>query len=268
MHPNRLAVEEGRSSRAILPTTTKERRTTKSLVAIDRSLEHYPQLVTAVRAMEGGTEVILLDGDKDAIAQISEALSQTGAESLSIICHGGAGTLELGKTSLDAGNISQYTYLLSEWGVKEILLYACNVAADEEFIRRLHQLTGANIAASREKVGNIALGGTSQLEGQIGEVTAANKLLVEAIANYPGLLAVEFAPSKESPIEIKDNVVYFAFGDFNNDGSLDRLVLQETFDENNLSSSTTLSLELGDGTGKFKPTGKELKLPGSPSSLI
>ncbi len=265
MHPNRLAVKEGRRSRTILPTTTKERRTTKSLVAIDRSVENYPQLVTAVRAMEGRTEVILLDGDKEAIAQISEALSQTGAESLSIICHGGPGTLHLGKTSLDAGNISQYTYLLSEWGVKEILLYACNVAANEEFIRRLHQLTGANIAASAEPVGNAALGGTSQLERRIGEVSVANKLLAEAIANYPGLFAVEFTPSKDSPLELKDNIGYtpVAIGDFNKDGWLDRVVLENTVDPNTFSPSTSVSLQLGNGKGKFKPTGDAIKLPGN-----
>jgi Ca2+-binding RTX toxin-like protein len=134
----------------------------------------------------------------------------------------------------------------------------------------LHQYTGANIAASTEKVGNAGLGGTSELENQIGEVATANKLLSEAIANYPGLLAVEFAPSKDSPIELEDETSYttqVAVGDFNKDGWLDRVALEDIFDPNNLSSSTTLSLELGDGKGNFEATGKKLKLPGSPSSL-
>ena len=264
MHPNRLAVEEGRIARAFLPTT--ERRTTKSLVVIDRSVENYHQLV---RAMEGRTEIILLDGDKDAIAQISQALSQTGADSLSIVCHGAPGTLYLGETALNASNIGEHSYLLSEWGVKEIRLYACNIAADEEFMGLLHQYTGANIAASTEKVGNAALGGTSQLENHRGEVSTANKLLSEAIANYPGLLEIEFAPSKDSPIELKDNINYtpVAMGDFNKDGWLDRAVLENTVNPDTFSPSTTVSLELGNGKGKFKPTGGTIELPGNANSI-
>lgn len=245
---------------SIISTATNEVGTEKSLVAIDRSLEHYPKLVKAIAA---GTSVILLDGDKDAIAQISQALSETGAENLSIICHGKPGTLYFGNKPLNASNIDKYSYLLSEWGVKEIELYACRVAADEKFIRRLHQLTGANIAASREKVGNIAFGGTSQLENRTGE----NNWLSEAIANYPGLLEIEFTPSKDSPIELKDNVAYFVFGDFNKDKKLDRVVLKEAIDPDNFSSTTKVSLQLGNGKGKFKTSGKSLELLGFPTDI-
>ncbi|MDY6803351.1 MAG: FG-GAP-like repeat-containing protein [Cyanobacteriota bacterium] len=242
-----------------LPRVTKEKRTGKSLVAIDRSLENYQQLL---RAMEGRAEVIVIDGGSDPLVQISQALSETGAETLQIVCHGKPGTLYLGETLLNSSNIGKHTYLLSEWGIKEIQLYACNVA-DEEFLRRLHQLTGANIAATREKVGNANLGGTSQLENQIGE----NKLLSEAIANYPGLLEIEFTPSKDSPIELKDNNAYFAFGDFNKDGKLDRAILEEAIDPDNFSTSTKVKLQLGNGKGKFQASGKSLELPGSPSSI-
>lgn len=249
-----------------LPRVTNEGRTGKSLVAIDRSVENYHQLV---RAMEGRVEVIVIDGGSDPLVQISQALSETCADSLQIVCHGEPGTLYLGETVLNASNIGKHTYLLSEWGIKEIQLYACNVAGDGEFIRRLHQLTSANIAASSQKVGNVALGGTSQLENQIGEAAGPNKLLAEAIANYPGLLEIEFTSSKDSPIEIKDNMGYlpFAVGDFNKDGWLDRAVLENTVDPNTFSPSTIVSLELGNGKGKFKPTGNKLELPGNANSI-
>ena len=251
---------------SILPTVTNKARNRNSLVVIDSSVENYPQLV---RKIENTAQVMVIDNSSDPLGQISQGLSDTGADSLSIVCHGAPGTLYLGETALNASNIGEHSYLLSEWGVKEIRLYACNVARDEEFMGILHQYTGANIAASTEKVGNAGLGGSSELENQIGEVTTANKLLSEAIANYPGLLAVEFAPSKDSPIELKDDMTYapLALGDFNQDGWLDRAVLEEIFDPNNFSSSATLSLELGDGKGNFEATGNEQELPGSPSSL-
>ena len=143
-----VAHNNNATASSVISTFTKEVRTEKSLVAIDKSLEHYPQLV---RGIAGQKSIVLLDGDRDAISQISEALSQTNAESLSIICHGEPGTLYLGNKLLKASNIDEYNYLLSEWGVKEIQLYACSVARDEEFIGRLQQLTGANIADPETK---------------------------------------------------------------------------------------------------------------------
>jgi hypothetical protein len=53
------------------------------------------------------------------------------------------------------------------------LLYGCNVAAGDsgaEFIEKLHQLTGANIAASARLTGNVALGGDWELEVIRGEL--------------------------------------------------------------------------------------------------
>ncbi|NET40770.1 DUF4347 domain-containing protein [Okeania sp. SIO2B3] len=48
------------------------------------------------------------------------------------------------------------------------MLYGCNVGSDRQFLYSLNQLTGANIAASAHRVGNIAKGGSWQLETRIG----------------------------------------------------------------------------------------------------
>jgi hypothetical protein len=48
-----------------------------------------------------------------------------------------------------------------------LLIYGCNVAAGDagtELMEKLHQLTGANIAASQTKTGNASLGGDWNLE--------------------------------------------------------------------------------------------------------
>ncbi|MGK7900272.1 MAG: DUF4347 domain-containing protein [Hormoscilla sp.] len=49
----------------------------------------------------------------------------------------------LGKTPQDREKLSRYSQQLMEWGVADIGLYPCNVAAENnsEFMLRLHQLT-------------------------------------------------------------------------------------------------------------------------------
>ena len=177
------------------------------LVAIDPRLEDYQILVAGV---EPGTKVLVLDPNRDALPQIARALSTAPADSLQIVCHGAPGTLNIGKTPLTGDNISQYSYILSELGVRDILLYACNVAEDKNFIQNLHKFTGANIAASANRVGNAAKGGTWELEEEVGEVTTASAFSPEARQAYPGVFvsfsaqAEKFLPSRPFSVSIAD----------------------------------------------------------------
>ncbi len=78
------------------------------------------------------------------------------------------GCLYLGNSQLSINTINNdYAQELENWSVTNILLYGCNVAAGDagaEFLEKLHQLTGANIAASARPTGNVALGGDWELE--------------------------------------------------------------------------------------------------------
>jgi len=59
------------------------------------------------------------------------------------------------------GNLEKYRSQISEWGITHLYIYGCNVAAGDagtEFIEKLHQITGANIAASNTLTGNSDLG--------------------------------------------------------------------------------------------------------------
>lgn len=132
------------------------------LVAIDPRVEDYHKLVAGIRQ---GAKVVVLDPKKDGIEQITRALSDYPARSLHIVCHGAPGILHLGKHSLNEDNIHSYASLLQEWAVADILLYACEVADQNlELLNSLHQLTRSNIAASANKVGNAAQGGSWHLE--------------------------------------------------------------------------------------------------------
>ncbi len=136
------------------------------LVVIDRNVDDISTLVDGVLA---GAKILVLDSATDSIEQMTRALAEEKFNSLHLVSHGAPGVLYLGDNPLNLDNLNRYSYQLQEWGVPEILLYGCNVAAGDagaEFIEKLHQLTGANIAASATKTGNSALGGDWHLEIQ------------------------------------------------------------------------------------------------------
>lgn len=57
------------------------------------------------------------------------------------------------------------------------------------FLQRLHQITGANIAASNQRVGNAASGGSWQLETRIGQITSGLAFLPEVTQAYAGVFS-------------------------------------------------------------------------------
>ncbi|MEM1168222.1 MAG: DUF4347 domain-containing protein [Cyanobacteria bacterium P01_H01_bin.35] len=157
----------------------------KRLVVIDTRVDNYRQLAAGVTPQ---TKVALIDPNCDGIEQITELLSNYPTNSLHIVCHGDPGILHLGKTPINEQNIAKYSGYLQEWGIVDILLYSCNIASQSNnFIQLLHQLTGANIAASKHQVGNSLKGGTWDLETRIGSVTSEIAFLPQVIQYYPGV---------------------------------------------------------------------------------
>ena len=155
-----------------------------SIVFIDPGVSDYQSLVGGVIP---GTDVVVLEADRDGVQQITEVLLQHGLDSpasdqstctVHLVSHGAPGCLSLGKTHLSLDTLEQYGGLLTRWrGIASelsLLVYGCNVVAGDagaEWLQRLHQLTGANIAASANLTGSEALGGDWTLETRLGEVT-------------------------------------------------------------------------------------------------
>lgn len=173
---------------------------TSRLLVIDPAVVDYQQLFTGLRP---GYEVLVLDGQCDGMAQISERLARSikagrPLESLHVLSHGSPGTLYLGESELSLKTLAVYGKQLEQWGaaVDALVLYGCNVAAGDagaEFIQQLHRLTGARIAASATKTGSAQLGGDWQLTVQLGEAQpAAVELAFEPdiAAAYGGVLAM------------------------------------------------------------------------------
>ncbi|MEG4009599.1 DUF4347 domain-containing protein, partial [Microcoleus sp. Pol1C5] len=172
----------------------------KNLAIVDSQVENYQEFL---RGVKRDTEVILLDRYRDGIEQITEiAASRHSLNSIQIVAHGASASVEIGSTELNIHNIETYSSQLQQWGkaLKEtgsILLLSCNTGAGESglnFIQKLSEITGANVAASNNLTGSAALGGNWELEittGQINTEIAFKKAVLEGYTSVLATLAAE-----------------------------------------------------------------------------
>jgi hypothetical protein len=164
---------------------------TNEIVFVDTRVPDYQAIVSTIGA---NVEVVLLDTGRDGIGQIAEALEgRSGVDAIHLISHGEQGLLALGNGTLHSGNLDNYSDALSVIGAAlnvdgDILLYGCDVAGGEkgaDFMARLADLTGADIAASDDLTGDAAKGGDWTLEASTGIIETAGL----SLANYSHVLA-------------------------------------------------------------------------------
>ncbi|MEG4636361.1 DUF4347 domain-containing protein, partial [Microcoleus sp. Aus8_D4] len=104
-----------------------------AIAFIDTQVPNYQSLVAGVTP---GTEVVVLDENRDAIDQITEILAlRTNIDSIHIVSHGTPGRLQLGSGSLSLDNLDAYSEKLQQWPSAfthgaDILIYGCNVASE------------------------------------------------------------------------------------------------------------------------------------------
>ncbi|HEY9710282.1 MAG TPA: DUF4347 domain-containing protein, partial [Oculatellaceae cyanobacterium] len=175
-----------KSTKQSAPETSNKVAT---VVFIDAGVENYQQLVDGVIP---AAEVFVLDAAADGIEQIGQVLQQRqDIDAVHIVSHGAPGCLYLGNTQLSLDTFNRYATQLQQWDVANLLLYGCQVAAGdagEEFVEKLHRLTGANIAASKTPTGNAALGGNWQLEVVLGQQQPLLAFQPSVMAGYEGIL--------------------------------------------------------------------------------
>ena len=140
--------------------SAEARATRHELVFVDAGTPDYQQLVDDVRA--GSTDerildVIVLDADRDGVAQITEILAgQEGLDAVHVVSHGSDGNVTLGNTHLGADNLDDYRAALAAWdsafdAQADLLFYGCDLAAGgagEAFVAAVSALTGTDVAAS------------------------------------------------------------------------------------------------------------------------
>ncbi|MGF1937655.1 MAG: DUF4347 domain-containing protein [Nostoc sp. ChiQUE02] len=185
---------------------------TPHLVFIDTAVEDYQSLINGVIPH---TEVFVIDQTKNGVEQITEILTTRADQNLSsihIVCHGAPGSLQLGNTHLGLDSLESNSQQLQQWqkifstssktakslvpsattSIVNLLIYGCNVASGDvgtEFIAKLHQLTGANIAASRQLIGNAALRGNWELEVRTSDMEVSLAFAETTRKAYAGVLA-------------------------------------------------------------------------------
>jgi predicted outer membrane repeat protein len=170
----------------LMPTAVRS----ASLLFIDSAVEDY---ATLLQGSTPDTEVYLLNSSEDAIAQIGSVLAgRSNISSIQVLSHGESGGLQLGQNWLTADKLSAYATQFDSWKSAlaedaDILLYGCNVAQGElgqAFVTILSQLTGADVAASIDITGSIALGGNWSLESQTGTIETASPFAISAEQAY------------------------------------------------------------------------------------
>lgn len=180
------------------------------LLVIDAKVQPLDHLL---KAANPGWQVIVIDAHGDGVEQISNALAAGKFNHLAIVAHGQAGRVQLGNSSLNPETISFYRPLLAEWAVGQVDFWSCQVGQDPEFISRLSELTGARISASQRVLGQ----GIWAMDG------AEPPFEIEALASWPGVLALPVNPSFESGFDgwtIIDPVLPPGF-DFESNATID-----------------------------------------------
>ena len=171
----------------------------QQIVFIDSQLEDYQFLAQGVLS---GIEKVIIDRDRDGIEQITEVLNRRDDfTAIHIVSHGSPGCLYLGNTQLSLDTLSKYEAELQTWfsassnlpvsNSSNLLLYGCNVAAGdagEEFVTKLHNLTGANIAASTTPVGSSEKLANWDLDFQFGNSNTELAFSQQTTAGYSHIL--------------------------------------------------------------------------------
>jgi archaellum component FlaF (FlaF/FlaG flagellin family) len=173
-------------------TSTRFRSQGKILVFIDGGVE-TPQFLADGIIPEA--TAFILNPSQDGIKQITEILQDyPQVESLHLISHGSPGSIQLGNSYLSLDTLTEYQQDLKHWHSSSLLIYGCNVAAGDagtELMEKLHQLTGANIAASQTKTGNASLGGDWNLEVTTNSQPATLAFAQSTLAQYLFTFAIE-----------------------------------------------------------------------------
>ena len=155
------------------------------IVFVDAGVPDAQGLVEQIRAQlspERDLQVVMLDGQRDAFAQIEAALAQhQGLSAMHLITHGDGEGLQLGGVRLSADTLLDHAGDVAAWGGAlapdaDLLLYGCDLASTElgrALVTQLGELTGADVAASTDLTGHTDLAGNWTLEYSVGTIQAA-----------------------------------------------------------------------------------------------
>jgi len=178
----------------------------KQVIFVDSSVENYQNLINGADAK---AKIVILDDKSSSIEQITNTLAaQKDIAAVHILSHGSEGSLKLGSDVLNQNNLENFSDRLKQWGNAltengDILLYGCEVAkgeAGKNFVKRLSEITDANIAASANLTGSAELGGDWELEVQTGPIETPVAFNLNTLNAYSHILATANPDNKAIPV--------------------------------------------------------------------
>ncbi|MCC9643188.1 DUF4347 domain-containing protein [Rhodopirellula sp. JC740] len=145
------------------PATQNNSTSVAEIIFVDSATPDLDALLEELRIHRAGSEVVVLDANRDGITQISEILeSRSDVQSVQVISHGEGSSVRLGNVWLNAGNLDAYAGEIATWqhaltSDADILFYGCDLAADADgktLVDSIAALTGADVAASTNDTGH------------------------------------------------------------------------------------------------------------------
>jgi VCBS repeat-containing protein len=203
-----LQHDGGAEQRTLAPTgefghvTTQDAQSQRhELVIVDANTPDYQKLVddiTKQGSADRSIEVVVLEANKDGIAQITDILAQRqDLAAVHLISHGADGQVQLGSNVLDFDRPLKNSAHIKSWGKAfaaqgDLLIYGCDVAQHADgkaLVEALARLTGADVAASENLTGAASQGGDWNLEYEVGNIETQVAVSAAEQAMWSGTLA-------------------------------------------------------------------------------
>jgi hypothetical protein len=164
---------------------------TREVIAIDAGIADWETLVAS---LDPAMPIILLPAGGNGLEALALALADYGTlDALHLVTHGSEGQLHLGELRLNTTNLGEQAPALAQIASHlapgaDVLLYGCSVAQGEggqAFVNSLSgALNGADIAASTDRTGALALGGDWDLEYWAGQIETMLPFDAQDIVEY------------------------------------------------------------------------------------
>jgi methionine-rich copper-binding protein CopC len=171
---------------------------TREVIAIDADIADWETLVAS---LDPAMPIILLPAGGNGLEALALALADYGTlDALHLVTHGSEGQLHLGELRLNTTNLGEQAPALAQIASHlapgaDLLLYGCSVAQGEggqAFVNSLSgALNGADIAASTDRTGALALGGDWDLEYWAGQIETMLPFDAQDIVEYRAAFAAD-----------------------------------------------------------------------------
>ena len=203
--PEQRVIDTGGEFAQQAATEQKAEACRHELVLVESDTPDYQKLVDDIVKQDDPSrdiKVVVLDRNRDGVAQITSILSQyQDLSAVHLIAHGSDGQVQLGTTTLNFDTLLKSAAQIKGWGKAfgaggDLLLYGCGVAQHADgkaLVDALAALTGADVAASDDPTGQRDLGGDWELEYQDGTVETHLAITIRAQLDWRHALAVPVA---------------------------------------------------------------------------